>query len=151
MLPDDAETVVAMHAAPVRDGFVMPANLERVRRRLEDPLSVDRVLEANGVAVGMLALRIEADWLVEFQRIIVSDPGKGYGRKAVEWVKHFAFVESRAHRLYLDVVARNTRARMLYESCGFVLEGTWRDGFRDPGGAYWDLCAYGMLATEGRA
>jgi len=150
MLPADAELVVAMHEAPVRDGYVMSAVADRVVKRLAEPTNVDRVLEVDGRAVGMLALRFEADWLVEFQRIIVSEPGKGYGRAAVEWVKRFTFVESRAHRVYLDVVARNARARRLYESCGFVLEGTWRDGFRDPSGAYWDLCAYGMLERDYR-
>jgi RimJ/RimL family protein N-acetyltransferase len=151
MVFGDAEAVVAMHAAPAREGFVGLPTVERIRERIADPAIVNRIMEVEGRAVGMLAFGFVADWLVEFHRIVVSEPGRGYGRIAVEYVKHFAFEESGAHRLYLEVVAQNSRARRLYESCGFVLEGTWRDGFRDIDGRYSDLCAYGILASEARA
>jgi RimJ/RimL family protein N-acetyltransferase len=150
MTESDAQDVIDMHAAPARDGFVQPPHLEQVLRALADPDRANLIVEAEGRTVGMLlATRIDG-WLVEFGRIVISEPGRGYGRAAVEWIKHLAFEEWRAHRLYLEVVADNERARGLYERAGFVLEGTWRDGFRCPDGTFRDLCAYGMLAQEAR-
>ena len=49
---------------------------------------------------------------------------------------------------YLEVRASNEIARRLYERAHFVLEGTWRDGFRDHDGSFHDLCAYGLLKSE---
>jgi RimJ/RimL family protein N-acetyltransferase len=62
-----------------------------------------------------------------------------------------AFDDLGAHRVYLEVTADNAAARALYERAGFVLEGTWRDGYRDAAtGTFRDLCAYGMLARDRR-
>ena len=52
------------------------------------------------------------------------------------------------HRACLEVRASNEIARRLYERAHFVLEGTWRDGFRDHDGSFHDLCAYGLLKSE---
>jgi RimJ/RimL family protein N-acetyltransferase len=148
--PADAETIVAMLGPPAREGFVVLPTVERVRERLADPDLVQRIIEVEGRPVGLLVLGFVADWLAEFRLIVVSEPGRGYGRAGVEYVKRYVFSERGAHRLYLEVVAHNLRARRLYESCGFSLEGTWRDGFRAADGSYADLCAYGMLASEYR-
>ncbi|HTW84769.1 MAG TPA: GNAT family protein [Candidatus Sulfotelmatobacter sp.] len=59
-----------------------------------------------------------------------------------------AFDEHGAHKLYAEVVAHNAASRQLCEKAGFVLEGVWRDGFRDDDGRYHDLCAYGLLAAD---
>ncbi|MBV9737691.1 MAG: GNAT family N-acetyltransferase [Candidatus Eremiobacteraeota bacterium] len=50
----------------------------------------------------------------------------------------------------MEVTADNFAARALYESCGFIHEGTWRDGFPANDGTFKDLAAYGMLAREFR-
>ncbi|MGP6157567.1 MAG: GNAT family N-acetyltransferase [Vulcanimicrobiaceae bacterium] len=63
-------------------------------------------------------------------------------------VLRWVFESQRAHKVYLETIASNVPARRLYDNLGFVLEGTWRDGFRGRDGAYHDLCAYGMLARE---
>jgi RimJ/RimL family protein N-acetyltransferase len=57
-----------------------------------------------------------------------------------------------AHRAYLEVQEGNARARNLYEACGFIYEGTYREGARLPAnGRYEDLLIYGMLEHEYRA
>ena len=59
------------------------------------------------------------------------------------------FFETNAlHRAYLEVRASNGIARRLSERAHVVLEGTWRDGFRDHVGSFHDLCAYGLLKSE---
>lgn len=62
---------------------------------------------------------------------LVVDPerqGSGVGRRLIEAAVEEA--ERRgARKVTLRVLATNTRARALYESCGFVVEGTLRGEF----------------------
>jgi diamine N-acetyltransferase len=61
--------------------------------------------------------------------------------------KKIAFDDLGAHRFWLDVQRRNTRARALYDSEGFVLEGELREAVRVPGG-FETLAVMSMLAAE---
>lgn len=64
---------------------------------------------------------------LEFFRLAISEKGKGYGREAMRLAKHFAFEETEAHRLWLDVVDHNDRACHIYETEGFIKEGVLRE------------------------
>lgn len=87
--------------------------------------------------------------------------GRGYGREAIFEVLRFAFVGSvdvhgtahagpGLHRVGLDVLAINPRARMLYESLGFREEGRLRDVYRD-GDGWVDAIVMSVLEDEFRA
>lgn len=67
---------------------------------------------------------------LELRRIVIVEKGQGYGRQILRWAKDFAFKQLRHHRLWLDVLERNDRARKLYESEGFVAEGIMRESFK---------------------
>ncbi|XEC94472.1 GNAT family N-acetyltransferase [Paenibacillus tarimensis] len=60
-------------------------------------------------------------------RLVVDDKGKGIGKKALRLIKKWAFEELRAKRLWLNVKVSNSRAKYVYESEGFSLEGTLRE------------------------
>ena len=64
---------------------------------------------------------------IELKRIAVRTPERGLGRKFLSDLIRIVFDEHHAHRLFLDVFESNTRARHLYESLGFVYEGTLRE------------------------
>lgn len=64
---------------------------------------------------------------IEIKRIIVTEKGKGYGRTLIKATKHLVFNNLNGHRLWLDVLEFNLRAKHLYESEGFKVEGTWRE------------------------
>lgn len=64
---------------------------------------------------------------IEFKRIVITDKGKGYGRKALKLIKKIAFEQLKAHRLWLDVRYKNLRAQNLYLSEGFIKEGVLRE------------------------
>jgi diamine N-acetyltransferase len=82
-------------------------------------------------------------------RLIAIAPQRGIGSWALRRMVERAFDDLGAHRVYLEVTADNAPARALYEREGFVLEATFRDGYRDETtGAYKDLGAYGLLADE---
>ncbi|KLN35004.1 GCN5 family acetyltransferase [Cellulosimicrobium funkei] len=87
--------------------------------------------------------------------------GRGYGREAIFEVLRFAFegatdVEGEhhegphLHRVSLDVLSINPRARMLYESLGFREEGRLRDVYRD-GDGWADATVMSILEDEFRA
>jgi RimJ/RimL family protein N-acetyltransferase len=79
----------------------------------------------------------------------VGQPGLGLGRRILGEIQRIAFEELGAHRLFLDVFDDNARARHLYESMGFVIEGAMRDATsRD--GAWHDLLLMSMLEDEYR-
>jgi RimJ/RimL family protein N-acetyltransferase len=87
--------------------------------------------------------------------------GRGYGREAIFEVLRFAFDGAtdvdgawhegpHLHRVSLDVLSINPRARMLYESLGFREEGRLRDVYRD-GDGWADATVMSILEDEFRA
>lgn len=84
---------------------------------------------------------------IELKRMVVQAKGTGLGRAALRVAKRVAFDDLGAHRFWLDVKARNTRAQALYEAEGFVQEGRLRDAVRVEGG-YDSLVVMSMLRSE---
>jgi len=84
---------------------------------------------------------------LELKRMVVQTKGQGMGRAALRLVKKIAFDDLGAHRLWLDVKARNLRAKALYDSEGFCLEGRLRDAVRVADG-YDSLWLLSLLQTE---
>jgi RimJ/RimL family protein N-acetyltransferase len=80
--------------------------------------------------------------------------GRGFGSEAIELVLAYAFGEEPEglglHRVSLDVLSINPRARVLYESLGFVEEGRLREAHRD--GEFWcDAIVMAILEDDWRA
>lgn len=87
---------------------------------------------------------------IELTRIVMQEPGRGYGREACEHVMRYVFDVLRAHRLSLDVFEANERAARLYASLGFQREGLMREAFRR-GESYCSLILMSLLEAEYRA
>ncbi len=81
------------------------------------------------------------------KRIIVTEKGQGYGWAAVKEVQQIAFTQHKAHRLWLDVIETNARARSLYRTMGFQEEGTLREALLHHG-KYVSLVIMSKLARE---
>jgi RimJ/RimL family protein N-acetyltransferase len=130
--------------------YILGWSIEQHRAALRDPQIVHLLIEAtpDNQPVGFAVLvRRPEHGCVEFRRIVVTEKGKGYGRAAVRMIKDLAFNEWRAHRLWLDVMVHNRRARRLYESEGFMIEGTLRECVRQ-NGAFRSLLIMSILAHE---
>ena len=84
---------------------------------------------------------------LELKRMVVQSKGAGFGRAALRVAKKVAFDDLGAHRFWLDVKARNSRAKALYDGEGFVVEGQLRDAVKVADG-YDSLIVMSMLATE---
>jgi RimJ/RimL family protein N-acetyltransferase len=78
--------------------------------------------------------------------------GRGYGREAIALVLDFVFAPPAQglglHRFSLDVLAINPRAKMLYESLGFVQEGVLRGAAPDGEGGFCDVYVMSILEDE---
>jgi len=91
---------------------------------------------------------------VELKRVVLQTKGQGLGRACVRLLKRMAFSDLHAHRFWLDVRSLNTRALVLYESEGFVEEGTLRESVRissDIADGYDSLVVMSMLDREYQA
>lgn len=82
--------------------------------------------------------------------IMIGSPnsrGKGYGGEALQLMSRFAFEEMNLNKLYAKVLEFNHRAKKLFESCGYQMEGMERKSFYT-WGKYWDVVLFGMLKDE---
>ena len=84
---------------------------------------------------------------VELRRIVVVEQYRGLGRLALRLVLEHSFRTLGAHRVWLDVMTDNTRARRAYSAAGFVLEGVLRDALRTPDG-YRSLAVMSVLRQD---
>ena len=84
---------------------------------------------------------------IELKRMVMQAKGSGYGRAALRVAKKVAFDDLKAHRVWLDVKARNARAKALYDSEGFVLEGELREAVKTSDG-FDSLIVMSMLRAE---
>ena len=84
---------------------------------------------------------------VELKRMVVRDKHQGFGRAALRVVKKIAFDDLGAHRFWLDIKKRNTRAQELYRTEGFVQEGELRQAVKVQDG-FDSLVVMSMLQEE---
>jgi RimJ/RimL family protein N-acetyltransferase len=84
---------------------------------------------------------------IELTRIVIAEPGLGYGKHVLRIIIKKVFEEYHAHRFWLDVFEHNQRARYVYQSVGFQEEGILRDAIRQ-GDKYYSLVLMSMLENE---
>lgn len=84
---------------------------------------------------------------IELKRMVVRDKNQGFGRAALRVAKKVAFDDLGAHRFWLDVKKRNARAKALYDSEGFTVEGELREAVKVQDG-FDSLVVLSMLARE---
>ncbi|NET48217.1 MAG: GNAT family N-acetyltransferase [Merismopedia sp. SIO2A8] len=129
--PSDLAFIVATEQAEQQSGCIGHWSLEQHQAAVTNPDIAHYVIERNAdrQCVGYLILRgiQNVHQNIELQRIVVTEKGKGYGRTALQQVKELAFKTYNAHRLWLDVKSHNPRAKALYTSEGFIVEGTLRE------------------------
>ena len=146
----DIPHIAALERGPMASAFVGQWSEVRHRATLAGGdaryLVVDRP-EGGLAAFAILRGLAETNRSIELKRIVVAVPEKGLGRRILAELIRMAFEELGAHRLFLDVFEDNARARHLYESLGFMLEGTMRDAAcRD--GQWCNLRLMSMLEDE---
>ncbi|MEB3233100.1 MAG: GNAT family protein [Leptolyngbyaceae bacterium] len=90
-------------------------------------LIITRTADDQSVGYAILQGLTSPHGTIDLKRIVVAAKGNGYGRRALQLIKHRVFETYGADRLWLDVKSYNPRAQQLYQSEGFVVEGILRD------------------------
>ena len=150
-MTSDLEYVVSLEHDPENAPFITPWDRTQHEAAIRFPDFRHFVIEA-GVdldAAGFLILigcRSRHQSL-ELKRMVIQSKGLGFGRAALRCAKKVAFDDLHAHRFWLDVKARNSRAQALYDSEGFVEEGRLRDAVKEDAG-FESLIVMSMLRTE---
>ena len=100
--------------------FVIPWPLNRHQAEFARPDVVYKSIWCGGQHVGFLILVLDSDARsVELRRIVVTEPGHGYGQRAVSMIDDICRDELGRVRVWLDVFETNERARHVYERCGY--------------------------------
>ncbi|MEX0786051.1 MAG: GNAT family protein [Dehalococcoidia bacterium] len=148
---DDLDFVLKTEQHEENSPFVGQWPREQHRAACNDPdaahLIIERIGEDRPGGYVILGGLTSPDDCVELRRIAVADKGQRLGKTALQLIKRFVFEELQAHRLWFDVLEHNIRARRLYESEGFLVEGTLRDANR-AGDRYESLVLMSMLEHE---
>jgi diamine N-acetyltransferase len=148
-IPEDIQTVIEFEKANSR--FVCSYSPEKHKELIECKnelhLSVRR-LDNDKLIGHMLCFGLDnPNKVLEFRRFTIMEAGQGFGREALRLLKQLCFEQLKFHRLWLDVFDDNDVAIKLYESEGFVCEGTLRDTFISKD-SYRSQKIYAMLEDE---
>ena len=149
---DDIPAIMAIERQPGFEQFVGRSSAEFHARAFDDADYAYLVgLDADGAIGGFGILRGLSDTMgnVTLKRFVVAAPGRGFGtallREIIDWV----FTNTTTHRLWLDHIITNDRARHVYEQCGFRREGVMREAYAMPtDGTRIDLALMSILRPE---
>jgi RimJ/RimL family protein N-acetyltransferase len=101
--------------------YIISYSLERHRAEFQKPdVFYKSIYNKTGNLAGFMILVLDSDEIsLEFRRIVISDKGKGYGKRAVSLVDRICTEEFGKSRIWLDVFDFNNRGRHIYESLGY--------------------------------
>ena len=144
----DLDYVLAAEHDPANRMFVIPWSRDEHRQALVKPDLAHLIVQGEReLGYVILAGLQDPNETIEFRRIVITEKGKGFGKRAVQLVKELAFERYRANRLWLDVKEGNQRAQSLYASQGFVVEGVLRQSLKTETG-YDSLVVMSLLREE---
>ncbi len=128
---EDLDYVMAAERADENSSFVGQWSREQHEATFTSPKFLHFIIEpaddSRTIGFAIMTDMDSRDESIGLQRIVISEKGKGYGRAVIRLIIKLAFEEWQAHRLWLDVVDFNERARHVYQAEGFVQEGIMRE------------------------
>jgi diamine N-acetyltransferase len=133
----DIPFVYNVEHAEENSQFLLPWSEERHREALTNPdirhLIAEKTETGQPLGYVILAGLANPHDSIELMRITLAVKGKGYGRNILRQIKHWAFTDRQANRLWL--------------SEGFRIEGKMRECLKT-GNTYESLIVQSMLARE---
>lgn len=140
MILNDPEIIKLTGSADTTEKTHIPLNEDQIKYTTkwyekinshDDRL--DLAIEYKGKLAGEVVLNeYDEDLKTCNFRILIGKEyrDKGLGSDAIKTFLDYAFNSLDLHRIELEVIAFNPRARHVYEKCGFVYEGTKRKAHR---------------------
>ena len=152
-MTSDLDFVISVERDAANRPFITPWERTQHEGAIRFPDSRHFIVEAGPgyPSVGFVILQgcRNPQRSVELKRMVLlpSAQGRGTGRACIRLLAQMAFRDLGAHRFWLDVKARNTRAQALYLREGFIEEGRLRESVRTDDG-YDALIVMSMLDRE---
>ncbi|MDE7477824.1 MAG: GNAT family N-acetyltransferase [Lachnospiraceae bacterium] len=154
----DAEFMLEwMHDRDTNRAFRFPfgqSTMESVTRFIDNSFSDTNrhfaVVNEADEYLGTVSLKniSQANQSAEYAIVVRSMArGTGVAKLATENILGYAFDTLGLHRVYLNVLERNERARHFYTKCGFEYEGTSKDAII-LNGRYESLAWYGIINNK---
>jgi diamine N-acetyltransferase len=148
---EDIPFIMACESRPGYAAFVGAWLDDQHRATMADPVWKYLIGSKDGADRGFVILNGIADRRrnMLLKRIAVHDANAGFGKPflaaAVDWV----FANTNTHRLQLEVVEENARARHVYRALGFADEGFLRECYDHPeSGARANMILMSILKPE---
>lgn len=125
----DLDWVVSLENAEENRRFVCQWPKEKHLKAINDPDKRHFIFKCNEQYIGYAILQnmLNEHRTIDLYRIVIDQKGQGFGHKALQLIKEFAFNENQAHRLRLNVLDYNQKAYDFYLKDGFVQEGVLRE------------------------
>ncbi|MDI9471609.1 MAG: GNAT family N-acetyltransferase [Tissierellia bacterium] len=125
---DDIHHIRQIESLPDNCQFVFQYSVEEHRDFMRSPGHYTLLFYLKDELLGYaLIAHDKKNHSLELRRIALAVSDMGYGRELMHGIHRWAFEELNVHRLWLDAFEDNHRAIHLYESMGYVYEGTLRD------------------------
>jgi len=149
---EDIDLIVSIESDIQNSKFITPNTPEEHKALIIDENIEHLLLKQFNHIIGFVILSGVKDKnnSIEFRRIVIKEKGRGLGRKSIQEIKRYCFEELDCHRLWLDVLESNVRARHLYSSENFKEEGTLRECLV-AGDDYHSLIIMSILENEYRS
>jgi RimJ/RimL family protein N-acetyltransferase len=124
----DLPFIMGAERMPGFESLVGRWDEDRHMHALENPRYAYFLIKQADEAIGFAILR---DWkwmdkVTQLKRMVISKPGNGHGKAALQRLNEIVFSETDAYRFWLGVFPGNARARRAYEAVGFRAEGIAR-------------------------
>lgn len=132
-VPPDLDSILGLEQHPENRLFIRQWTREQHLAAVRDENIIHLTVRtsSNKIIGYAILLGIKStDKNIEFKRIVIGEKGKGFGRAVVKLVKQMVFEKHNAHRLWLEVMEHNDRARSLYLSEGFTEDGVHRESLK---------------------
>ena len=148
---EDLPYIMALQTAPENLKFIVPFDENYHREIINSTCAakMDVIVEeiSTGERVGYFMLRELDSLCAEFTHVIIGKKRQGYGRESLKLLLKWTFAVKKFHRVWIDCKPYNSVALHLYESLGFVREGTLREIILT-NGVWEDLIVLGILDRE---
>ncbi|MFK7809597.1 MAG: GNAT family N-acetyltransferase [Saprospiraceae bacterium] len=148
---DDLDQIILCENTKHNKRFICPNSEEEHKSNFAnediDYLVIRAQNDKRFIGYIILAGKNNSSNKIELRRIALLERGKGYGRKAIQWVKDYVFKDLGKNRLELDVFDFNEIGRKLYLSEGFIEEGIIRQVFLTEKG-YQNLVIMSILKKD---
>lgn len=107
-------------------------------------------IEHSDQKIGLIIIEDINDGIPLFDLRLASQVrGKGYGKKAVNWMTDYIFnLPKRKVRIEAHTRVDNLAMRKTFNSCGYVKEGYFRDAWENDDGSIYDCVCYAIIRKD---